>query len=229
MPADVGVVVAAAGRGERAGAGLLKQFRPIAGVPMLLRTLRPFVSHPQVAVVVVALPAEYAAAPPPFLSELIGDRLRVAPGGATRAESVARAVGALPRNLAVILVHDGARPFVARETIDEVIASARRGHGAVPAVPLTDSLKHWPGGAAPIRSVDRTHLWRAQTPQGFPAARFRTLCERPAGDPSALMDDASLWEQAGEELVVVPDRSTNLKITTADDLVLAEVLAGGAW
>jgi len=228
LPPDVGVIVAAAGRGERAGSGPLKQFRPIAGVPLLARTLRPFEAHPDVAIIVVALPVEYSATPPDFLAGRLGKRLQLVAGGATRAESVARAMSALPSHLAVVLVHDGARPFVARETIDRVVSVARVGHGAIPAVPVTDSLKQWSGSGAPVRSIERSHLWRAQTPQGFPAERFRELCRRVLGDAQAPTDDASLWERAGQALVLVPDRTTNFKITTADDFALAEAFAGAA-
>lgn len=217
-------MIAAAGRGERAGAGQLKQFRPIAGVPMLLRTLGVFQDHPDVAAIVVALPAEHAARPPEFLASVAGERIRLVAGGPSRAESVARAVAALPDAVGVILVHDAARPFVARETIDRVIAEARTGRGAVPAVPVSDALKHWAGGDAPVRSVDRMHLWRAQTPQGFPAGPFRALCREPTVEPTAFPDDAARWEQAGETLVIVTDRTTNLKITTAEDLALAEAM-----
>ncbi len=217
-------MIAAAGSGERAGTGALKQFRPIAGVPMLLRTIRLFGGHPQVAAIVIALPAEHASHPPEFLEPLVGERLRLTAGGSTRSDSVARAVATLPEELAVILVHDAARPFVARETIDRVVAEARAGRGAVPAVPVTDALKRWPGGDTPVRSVDRAHLWRAQTPQGFPAARFRDLCRERTAQGAALPDDAERWEQAGESLVIVADRTTNIKITTPDDLALAEAL-----
>jgi len=228
LPPDVGVVVAAGGRGERVGAGPFKQFRPIAGVPILARTLRRFDAHPDVAVIVVALPEEYAARPPDFLAGRVGQRLQLVAGGATRAESVARAVSVLPDRLSVVLVHDAARPFVPRETIDAVIAAARAGHGAVPAVPVTDSLKQWAGGDAPVRSVERSHLWRAQTPQGFPAQRFRELCRVALSGGQSSTDDAALWERAGEALVLVRDRTTNFKITTADDLALAEAFAGAS-
>jgi len=214
----------AAGRGKRAGPGLPKQFRPIAGVPMLLRTLRPFAAHPDVAAIVVALPKEHTAMPPAFLADVIGERVRLVAGGTTRAESVALAVNALPHSVSVILVHDAARPFVARGTIDDVIAEAREGRGAVPALPVTDALKHWLGAGTPVRSVGRDYLWRAQTPQGFPASRFREICAHAHGRDVA--DDASLWEEAGESLVLVPDRTTNIKITTPEDLTLAEALAG---
>ncbi len=126
---DVGVVVVAAGAGVRAGPGEPKQFRPILGVPMLLRALRPFTGHPAVRQVIVALPPGYAERPPEWLGKLRGDRLRLVPGGAQRADSVRAGLDALPADSAIILVHDAARPFVSRDTIDAVIARARGGGG----------------------------------------------------------------------------------------------------
>ncbi len=106
---DVGVVVVAAGAGVRAGPGEPKQFRPILGVPMLLRALRPFTGHPAVRQVIVALPPGYAERPPEWLGKLRGDRLRLVPGGAQRADSVRAGLDALPADSAIILVHDAAR------------------------------------------------------------------------------------------------------------------------
>ena len=146
-PPDVGVVVVAAGAGVRAGPGEPKQFRPILGVPMLLRALRAFIGHPEVRQVAVVLPPGYAERPPEWLGKLRGERLGFVPGGAQRADSVRAGVQALPPDAAVILVHDAARPFVSRGTIDAVIARARAGVGAIAAVPTSDTLKEEIGRA----------------------------------------------------------------------------------
>src|SRR2546427_373483 len=126
---DVGVVIVAAGAGVRAGPGEPKQFRPIHGVPMLLRALRPFTSHPEVVHVVVALPAGHVQQPPDWLAKLGGERLGLVPGGDTRAQSVRAGLRALTPDATVVLVHDAPRPFVSRETIDGVIARPRGGGG----------------------------------------------------------------------------------------------------
>ena len=170
-PPDVGVVIVAAGAGVRAGPGEPKQFRSILGVPMLLRALRPFTSHPDVDHVVVTLPPGYAERPPEWLGRLAGERLTLVAGGASRAHSVAAGLHAL-RPSAVVLVHDAARPFVLRGTIDAVIARARAGVAAVAALPVSDTVKEVTeeagGGRRIARTVPRERLWRAQTPQGFP-------------------------------------------------------------
>jgi len=126
--------VVAAGRGSRLGGGLLKQYRLLGGVPMVLRSLRPFTAHPEVLQVVLVLPPADAAAPPAFLRELIGERLRLVAGGAERADSVAAGLAALDPRCTVVLVHDAARPFVERGVIDAVIGHARAGEGAVAAI-----------------------------------------------------------------------------------------------
>ena len=231
-PPDVGVVVVAAGAGVRAGPGEPKQFRPILGVPMLLRALRPFTGHPEVRQVVVALPPGYAERPPEWLGKVLGERLTLVPGGAQRTDSVRAGLEALPQDMAVVLVHDAARPFVSRGTIDAVIARARAGVGAVAAVPVSDTLKEvgpGPHRATPrvTRTEDRDRLWRAQTPQGFPrpmlAAAYTQLSGGVRdGTPS---DDAEVCERAGFPVELVPDSPHNFKITTADDFRIAEALA----
>jgi len=221
---DVGVVIAAAGAGERAGAGEPKQFRPIAGVPMLLRALRPFTSHPRVRHVVIAVPASHADTPPDWLESVLGERVALVAGGATRSASVRAAFAALAPECRVILVHDAARPFVSRETLDAVIARAADGVTAVPAVPVSDTLKLAANGSPRVeRTVDRTALWRAQTPQGFPRAMLQRALDRAEDD--AATDEATLVEALGLPVEIVPDRSSNLKVTTPEDFVLAEALA----
>jgi len=224
-PPEVGVIVVAAGAGVRAGPGEPKQFRSIFGVPMLLRALRPFTSHPDVAQVVVAVPAGFAERPPEWLGKLRGERLTLVTGGETRAESVRAALALLDRAAGIVLVHDAARPFVRRETIDEVIARARAGVGAVAAVPVSDTVKEVVEGNRITRSVARERLWRAQTPQGFPRAMLEQAYGRLRADDAAPTDDAELCERAGFPLEVVADSADNLKVTTSDDFRIAEALA----
>ncbi|HEU4829006.1 MAG TPA: 2-C-methyl-D-erythritol 4-phosphate cytidylyltransferase [Gemmatimonadales bacterium] len=224
MPRDVGVLVVAAGVGQRVGGGVLKQYREIGGVPMLLRALRPFVSHPKVKHVVVALPATHAAAPPEWLAALAGKALSFVAGGVERHSSVQKALAALDPACHIVLVHDAARPFVERATIDAVIAVARAGTGAVAAVPVSDTLKEAGHDRRVRRTVPRDELWRAQTPQGFP----RELLQRAhdaAGAGADATDDAILVERLGEPVHVVPDSAANFKVTTAEDLALAEAWA----
>jgi 2-C-methyl-D-erythritol 4-phosphate cytidylyltransferase len=191
---------------------------------MLLRALRPFTSHPDVAQVVVVLPPGLEGHPPEWLEKLVGERLALAAGGSTRAHSVRAGLRALPPGARVVLIHDGARPFVTRETIDGVLTRARTGVGAVAATPVTDTMKDVEQDRI-TRTVARDRLWRAQTPQAFP----RDMIERAyaaAGDGAPTpTDDAELCERAGFAVEVVPDSAYNMKVTTADDFRIAEALA----
>ena len=227
LPRDVGVVVVAAGQGLRAGGGEPKQFRPIAGVPMLLRALRPFTAHPDVAQVVVVLPAEIVAAPPAWLAELGGGMLTCVAGGEERTDSVRNGIAALRPECTMVLVHDGARPFIERALIDRVIARARGGAGVVPALMVSDTLKKVTGTSEEVaETVSREGLYRAQTPQGFPMKMLRAAFAAQTSPGYLPTDEASLVEATNVGVVVLVEGSAlNLKITTQDDFVLAEAIA----
>jgi 2-C-methyl-D-erythritol 4-phosphate cytidylyltransferase len=230
LPREVGVVLVAAGQGTRVGGDLPKQYRLLGGVPILLRALRPFTGHPDVLQVALVLPPEDAPAPPAFLDGLAGESLVFVPGGAERADSVGAGLAALRPECTVVLVHDAARPLVERGVIDAVIAHARAGSGAVAAVPLSDTLKE---AAADdprrvARTVARDRLWRAQTPQGFPRELLESARSAAKGALRSATDDAMLVEACGGVVRLVPDSTRNLKITTAEDLALAELLVGAA-
>jgi 2-C-methyl-D-erythritol 4-phosphate cytidylyltransferase len=226
----VGVVIVAAGQGTRLGGALPKQYLPLGGVPLLLRALRPFTAHPDVAHTIVVLPPADAATPPPWLAVVLGGSLSAVAGGAERSDSVARGLAALPPVCQVVLVHDAARPFVDPALISAVIAVARRGEGAVPAVPVGDTLKEAetdrPAGEAPRvrRTVPRDSLYRAQTPQGFPRAVLEAAHSRAAVMGGSATDDAFLVEQLGVPVRLLPGSARNLKITTEEDLRIAERL-----
>jgi 2-C-methyl-D-erythritol 4-phosphate cytidylyltransferase len=177
---------------------------------------------------VVVLAPAHAQRPPEFLAPLAGSALTIVAGGHQRVDSVAAGLRALPADCEVVLVHDGARPFVERRVIDAVIAHARAGDGAVAAVPVSDTLKAQvvDDPTRVSRTVPRDGLWRAQTPQGFP----RRLLEQAYAieGQAGATDDASLVEACGAVVRLVPDSSRNLKITTREDLALAEALAATA-
>jgi 2-C-methyl-D-erythritol 4-phosphate cytidylyltransferase/2-C-methyl-D-erythritol 2,4-cyclodiphosphate synthase len=161
------------------------------------------------------------------LAELVGDRLKLTSGGASRALTVRAALAALDAACSVVLVHDAARPFVTVETVRAVVVAVTQENGAVAGVPLADTLKRAdPETNRVLETVDRRGLWRAQTPQGFP----RAVLEQAFGqiDDAALAaftDDAAVVEAAGFPVSLVLDRSDNIKITSAADFALAESLA----
>ena len=195
---------------------------------MLLRALRPFAQHTRVGPIVLVLPPESAAAPPAWLRALLSDRLLVTAGGEERQHSVANGLRALPPGPALVLVHDAARPFVERDLIDRVLAVAARGAAAVPGLPLPDTVKETDTAGLVVRTVPRDRLVVVQTPQAFPRAMLETAHQRARGDAPSLAatDDATLCERLGHPVRVVAGSPRNIKITTLEDFVLAEALAG---
>ena len=200
--------------------GLSKPFLELAGEPVLLHALRPFLAQASVVSVVVALAADDVASPPKWLTGL-DDRIAVVAGGETRTESVGNALAALPPDVDVIAVHDAARPLVTTEVVAECIAVAAGGQGAVAGCRAVDTMKEVDGGGGIIGTVDRSSLWRAHTPQVFPAALLREAYEH-AG-PGAT-DDAALVERMGADVRMVDGGAWNLKVTRPDDLPVAEAL-----
>ena len=189
---DVGVVIVAAGAGSRVGGAELKQFRWVGGKPMLLHSLQRFHARPDVAMVVCVLPRSHAGDPPPWLFQSDLDRLLVCAGGRERGDSVYNGLEDLPEECAVALVHDAARPFVDNAMIDRVIHAARAGTGAVPCLPIVDTLKQTEDGVTVVRTVPRDGLWRAQTPQGFPRSMIEDAYVRARRDGVSASDDAAL-------------------------------------
>lgn len=214
----VGAVVVAAGRGERFGGGGRKQFVELAGEPVAARACRPFLDASPVEEVVLVLPAAAAGDPPEWVRRM---GLAVVAGGATRRDSVARGVAALSGAVERVLVHDGVRPFVGGALLLRVLEAVGDG-GAVPAIPLTDTVKEVEAERV-VRTLDRARLRRVQTPQGF----RRTALERAHAEVPAsadVTDDAALLEAMGLPVRVVRGEEGNLKITTRADLERAEWL-----
>jgi len=214
------VVVAAGGAGRRMG-GVRKQYLELLGEPILVHSLRPFLAHPEIGWVVVAIPPEDVKDPPEWLTGL-DPRIVVVAGGPERGDSVRLALEAVPEEAEVVLVHDAARPLVDRETIDRVLAAAFGGVGAVAAVPLADTLKEVDAAGRITATPDRRRFWRAQTPQGFPRRLLLDAARRAAEEGYVATDDAALVEHYGGEVIVVEGSAENFKVTTPADLVVAE-------
>lgn len=221
---DVGVVLVAAGSSSRMGSTELKQFRWVAGKPMLLHSLQLFHQRDDVAMVVCVLPRAYAGDPPPWIFQCDIDRLLIAAGGRERAESVLHGLEDLPDEVRVVVVHDAARPLVSMETIDRVIAEARAGRGAVAALPVVDTLKEVSPDGRILRTVSRESLWRAQTPQAFPRTMIEEAYREARTARSYATDCAGLCERIGREVVVVRGSERALKITEESDFARAESL-----
>ena len=221
---DVGVVIVAGGSSTRTGGRELKQFRWVAGKPALLHSLQTFMARPDVVSVVVVLPREYAADPPPWVFQCDIDRLMISTGGRSRTESVANGLEDLPDEAAIVLIHDAARPLVSDDTIDRVITAVRGGKCAIAALPVVDTLKEVDEAGVIVRTVERERLWRAQTPQGFPRDVIVRAHREARAQQISATDDASLCERLGIEVVVVRGGERAMKLTEDADFARAEAL-----
>jgi 2-C-methyl-D-erythritol 4-phosphate cytidylyltransferase/2-C-methyl-D-erythritol 2,4-cyclodiphosphate synthase len=224
---SVGAIIVAGGRGVRAGTAVPKQLIEIGGRTMLQRSVEAFDTHPGVAAIVVVLPAD-------LVSE--GERLvgvtrlpvTIVAGGSRRQDSVAAGAAALGPGVDIVLVHDAARPFVDRATIDRVIEATARAGAVVPAVPVSDTVKHVPVGQRVVAStIPRDEVWLAQTPQGFrrPVLAAAVALGQAGTDGT---DEAMLAERAGHPVEVVEGDRRNVKITTPEDVERAKAAGGAA-
>ncbi|RMF74270.1 MAG: bifunctional 2-C-methyl-D-erythritol 4-phosphate cytidylyltransferase/2-C-methyl-D-erythritol 2,4-cyclodiphosphate synthase [Alphaproteobacteria bacterium] len=220
-------LVVAAGRGLRAGGGLPKQYRPIGGRAVLRRTVEALLADRRLAAVQVVIAEDAQSLYEAALTPVLADPRLLPPvtGGASRQESVrlgleALAKGAEPPD--VVLIHDAARPFPSSALIGRVMDAVTPGQGAVPALPLVDTVKRADEEGMVVGTVDRHGLWRVQTPQGFPFAPILAAHRRAAG--AELTDDAAVAEAAGLPVRLVPGDEKNFKITTAADFLRAERL-----
>jgi 2-C-methyl-D-erythritol 4-phosphate cytidylyltransferase len=221
----VAVVLVAAGAGERLGAGVPKALVNLAGRSLLDWSVAAFRDHPGVDEAVVVAPAAACASLAEQLAAA-GFVTAVVPGGTTRPESVQRGLAALNDRVDHVLVHDAARPLVPAGVISAVLAALRSGADAViPVLPVTDTVKRVDGDGIVTATVERSALRRVQTPQGFavPVLReaYRELTVDGAIGPT---DDAGVVEARGGTVVTVPGDEESFKITTPDDLLLAELL-----
>jgi 2-C-methyl-D-erythritol 4-phosphate cytidylyltransferase / 2-C-methyl-D-erythritol 2,4-cyclodiphosphate synthase len=216
----VTAIIAAGGRGERFGAGRPKQLLSIGGQTILERSVEAFLHHDAVRDVVVALPAEMASHPPAYLANT-PKPLRIVAGGARRRDSVAAAFGVVPDGCDIVVIHDAARPFVSQDLISRTIAAAAESGGALAALEARDTVKQVHDRFV-VLTLDRRTVFLAQTPQAFK----RSVLRDALAIPGEATDEAALAEQAGHRVVIVEGESTNIKITTPDDVAIAEAISG---
>jgi 2-C-methyl-D-erythritol 4-phosphate cytidylyltransferase/2-C-methyl-D-erythritol 2,4-cyclodiphosphate synthase len=235
----VSAIIAAGGRGQRLGGARPKQFLSIGGRPILERSVSVFLAHPSIDEVVVALAADLAAAPPDYLRR--GAKpLRVVAGGRRRQDSVANAFREVSPRADIVVVHDAARPFVSGDLIARTIVAAAESGAALAALPARDTVKrgvrrswHPAGGLEPHANTDvivvaetlpRETIFLAQTPQAFRRAILRDALL----STDEATDEAALVEGAGHEVRLVEGEPSNIKITTPEDVPLAEAIAVSA-
>jgi len=216
-------IIAAAGMGSRMASDRPKQFLQLAGIPIIFHTLKPFEECDSIHEVIVVLPAEQTAA---FL-EMAGRHglrklARVVPGGTTRADSVKRgliAVRAASAN--VVAVHDGVRPFVTVDEIENVVDAAESDGAAILVGRVTDTIKQISGDSV-VQTLERRELRRALTPQCFRYELLRKAYDQADVNDPTLTDESALVEKIGAPVTIIEGSSRNIKITTPEDLLIAE-------
>lgn len=227
---SIAVIVVAAGQGERAsvnGDAVPKQYRPIGGKPVVARTIAAFLDVEAISHVLPVIHADHDGN---FAALDLADARLLPPvsGGASRQASVLEGLKALePLQPDYVLIHDAARPFVPRALIEAVIAAIADNDGALPTLPVTDTIKRSPDGHMVAGTEDRRQLHAAQTPQGFSFERIFSAHRRAAQIERDFTDDAEIAEWAQLRVVMVPGDRDNIKITHPDDFNRAERLLQG--
>jgi 2-C-methyl-D-erythritol 4-phosphate cytidylyltransferase len=217
-----GVILVAAGKSSRfQDANYKKPFAPLAGRPVWLHSAEKFTDRDDVKqVVVVVAPEDRETFVEKFGANLAFMGITLAEGGAERADSVRNGLEKLSADIDTVAIHDAARPCLATEWIDRVFAAGVKTGAAILATPVVSTLKRVGADHLITETIDRSGLWEAQTPQVFSRAILEQAFAAARGKP--FTDEASLVEAAGQPVTVVPGSPINLKITSREDLRLAE-------
>lgn len=219
-------LIVAGGKGSRFASHTLKQYLPLAGVPVLTRTLRVFDDCEVIDRHVVVVPPADAG----FVRDAIlgpaalHKSVCVVAGGTRRQDSVFNGLSALGADESLVVIHDAVRPLVTCESITACVAGAQEHGACIVAVPVWDTLKRASASGIIESTLPRERVWMAQTPQAFRTGLVRMAHERARREQLCGTDDACLVERMGISVRVVPGSRRNIKITTAEDLSLAEAL-----
>ena len=227
MPADA--IVVSAGKGHRFMGGMKKQFFSLGGKPILAHTLDKFEASPSVRFIfLVVSPEDVETCRQEILEKYAYRKVtRLVPGGPRRQASVKNGIEALPDDTDVVVVHDGVRPFITRAMIEESIQATKQHKAVVFGVPVKDTIKMAQPDGTVLRTLDRESLWQIQTPQTFQVHLLREAFQRAAEDQFFGTDDASLVERLGVTVHLLPGSYRNIKITTPEDLTLANLFLRG--
>ena len=220
-------IVPAAGAGKRLGLGINKAFAILRGAPLIVHCLAMLARTELVSEAIVVLaPAEvdegrtlFAGYQEEYFAAL---PIKVVAGGKERQDSVANALAAVPADATYIAVHDGARPFAGRAVFARTLAAAKEQGAAIAAVPVKNTIKVVDADGVVVDTPVRSTLVAVQTPQVFRAQLLKDAYAHLAAHPAVVTDDASVVELLGHKVVVAEGRYENIKITTPEDLVLAE-------
>jgi 2-C-methyl-D-erythritol 4-phosphate cytidylyltransferase len=224
----VHVLIAAAGSGRRMGADGNKLLLPLAGRPVLAWTLQAVTRCRGIRWIgVIGRPVDHGAIEACVRSVSPDCPVQLVAGGETRQDSVRHGLAALPSEATGVLIHDGARCLAEPELFERCHAHVAAGEAVVAATPVTDTIKRVDDGGCIVETPDRSRLWAAQTPQGFPVDRLREAHGRATALGWTVTDDASLFERLGWPVRVLESSRSNIKLTTPIDLRLAEAVLAG--
>ena len=220
-------IIVAAGQGARMGGALSKQYLPLGGVPILQRTLETFIHSGLFSEIILVV----AASDITYCGQHILDGLppepplRLVAGGRERQESVFNGLDVVVgRDDDVVLIHDGVRPFVTRDVLARCIDAVHRQGAGILAVPVRDTLKVVDDDGRIAQTLARSAIWQAQTPQGFRLGLIKEAHRRAREEGVCSTDDAQLVERLGQRVKIVAGSRFNIKITTPEDLPLAEAI-----
>ncbi|MGZ3524807.1 MAG: 2-C-methyl-D-erythritol 4-phosphate cytidylyltransferase [Thermodesulfobacteriota bacterium] len=223
MKADA--VIVSAGKGHRFMEGKKKQFHFLEGRPILAHTLDKFETCPLIRSILLVVGQEDMD----YCLKEVVEKFefkkisQIVPGGKRRQESVKNGIDALPRDVEVVAIHDGVRPFVTKAMIEDSIQSAVRYGAVVLAMPVKETIKMSNPDGTVLKTLDRESLWQIQTPQTFQINIIKEAYYRATKDAFVATDDASLVERLGVTVHILPGSYTNIKITTPEDLLLANL------
>ena len=220
-------IITAGGIGKRMGAGLPKQYLEVAGKSIIVHTIERFVGLQGVRQVIVTVPPgdETSFAADILAPFALNEMVTVVAGGAKRQDSVANGLAAVADDVEIVLIHDGVRPFIKRDVIQRAIETARDKGACVVAMPLKETIKRVDENMCLAETVDRSVLWGAQTPQVFRFDIIREAFEKAAREGFYGTDDTMLVERLGHPVSIVEGDYHNIKITTTEDLAIAEAIA----
>jgi 2-C-methyl-D-erythritol 4-phosphate cytidylyltransferase len=220
-------IIVAAGKGTRMNAERNKQFLDIAGVPVLARTILAFENTDAVDEIVLVVNSDDIPCCKRDIIDKYGFRKikTIAGGGKERQDSVYNGLLQLDESCGIVLIHDGARPFIDKKSILKCIKAASEYGAACLAVPVKDTVKIADGDGHVKGTPDRSSLWQAQTPQSFKYEIITEAYQKAMADGIMATDDSSLVEMIGVKAKIVPGSYYNIKITTQEDLVLAQAIA----
>ncbi len=217
-------IIVAAGSGRRMGMEKNKILMPIGGSPVIGLTLSAFLAEPRIDAIILVIRRQDESEIEQILSNLKGaERITVVYGGAERTDSVAAAVAALKRDVGCVLIHDGARPLIKRSTITAVLDALRSHAAVIPTVPVSNTIKVVADGVVQ-KTLQRSQLNAVQTPQGFERDLFERMLAFSEQSQASFTDDAAIAEALGETVYCVAGDVGNIKITNAQDLLVAETL-----